>query len=269
MKAWQLERLGGALELRDIATPEVRRDSVLVRIETSVLMSYFKDYIDGKLPIYNPPRGWFTPGGNGVGVVQAVGDDVVHVRPGQRVLISSYLVANENVHEPAEFRLGVTAMGPRAKALQENWRDGTLAQFALTPKSSVTPIEALDALDATQLAALIRFAIPYGRLLRGRFTAGENIIVIGATSAYGSAAVLLTLALGASRVVAAGRNKAVLGALAELGGRRVTPVILTGDIKDDVVHCAQPRTEARQSPSIWLARRWPVCGAYGEGAASC
>jgi alcohol dehydrogenase len=39
MKAWQLDRLGGSLTLKDIAMPELRFGSVLVRLEASPLMS--------------------------------------------------------------------------------------------------------------------------------------------------------------------------------------------------------------------------------------
>jgi|SRR5712672_2195654 len=82
MKAWQLDRLGGNLTFKDIATPEVRPGSVFVRIEASALMSYLKAYVEGQLPMYNPPKGAFTPGTNGVGVVHAVGRDVWHLKPG-------------------------------------------------------------------------------------------------------------------------------------------------------------------------------------------
>jgi NADPH:quinone reductase-like Zn-dependent oxidoreductase len=53
--------------------------------------------------------------------------------------------------------------------------------------------------------------------------AGETVIVNGATGAYGSAAVLVALAMGATRVVAAGRKKETLDKLAEAGGTRVIP----------------------------------------------
>jgi alcohol dehydrogenase len=55
MKAWRLEGLGGALGLEDVPRPEPRPGSVLVRIEASVLMSYLKPYVEGKLPFYRPP----------------------------------------------------------------------------------------------------------------------------------------------------------------------------------------------------------------------
>src|SRR5258708_21911070 len=39
--------------------------------------------------------------------------------------------------------------------------------------------------------------------------------------------------MGAGRVIAAGRNRAALEALARAGGARVTPVALTGDVQTD------------------------------------
>jgi alcohol dehydrogenase len=233
MKAWQLDQLGGNLSFKDIATPEVRPGSVLVRIEASALMSYLKAYVEGNLPMYNPPKGAFTPGTNGVGVVHAVGRDVWHLKPGQRVVLSSHFMAAENVEDPAQILIGLTAFGPAAELVQADWRDGTLAEYALMPKAAVTPAEGLDKIDSAQLVVVSRFIIPYGGLLRGRLAAGETLIVTGATGAYGSAAVLLAIAMGARRVVAAGRNAVALEALVRAGGSRVVPVVLTGDIQAD------------------------------------
>jgi alcohol dehydrogenase len=233
MKAWQLDSLGGNLTFNDIAMPEVRPGSVLVRMEASALMSYLKAYVEGQLPMYNPPKGAFTPGTNGVGVVEAVGRDVWHLKPGQRVVLSSHFVAAENVEDPAQILIGLTAFGPAAELVQADWRDGTLAEYALMPKAAVTPAEGLDEIDSAQLVVVSRFIIPYGGLLRGRLAAGETLVVTGATGAYGSVAVLLALAMGVGRVVAAGRNTAALEALVRAGGSRVVPVSLTGDIQAD------------------------------------
>jgi alcohol dehydrogenase len=234
MKAWQLDRLGGTLSLQDRALPELRPGSVLVRIEATALLSYQKAYVEGKLPAYSPPAGPFTPGTNGVGIIHAVGRDVWHLKPGQRVVLSPHLTATENVEDPAQILIGLTAFGPGSPALQEDFRDGTLAEYALMPKTTVTPAEGLDHIDAAQLSVLMRYIVPYGGLLRGRLAVGETLIVTGATGAYGCAAVLLALALGAGRVVAAGRNATALSALSRLGGARVVPVALTGDLDADI-----------------------------------
>jgi alcohol dehydrogenase len=232
MKAWRLDRLGGTLALQDVPTPEPRPGSVLVRIEASVLMSYLKPYVEGKLPIYNPPPGPFTIGTNGVGVVAAIGRDVWHLRPGQRVVLSSHFVAREHVEDPAQILIGLTA-DAGAEAVLADWPDGTLAEYALMPVEAVTPAEGLDQLDAAQLAAICRCVIPYGGLLRGRLAAGEMLIVNGATGAYGAAAVMLGAGMGAGRVIAAGRNRAALEAVSRVGGSRVSTIALTGDVNAD------------------------------------
>ncbi len=166
MKAWRLERLGGTLGLKDVPTPEPRPGSVLVRIEASALMSYLKPYVAGKLPLYNPPPGPFTPGTNGVGVVAAVGRDVWHLKPGQRVVLSSHFVARDNVEDPAQILIGLTA-GEGAAPVLADWPDGTLAEYALMPVEAVTPAEGLDHLDAAQLAAVGRCIIPHCRRVAG------------------------------------------------------------------------------------------------------
>ncbi|MFM0608196.1 zinc-binding alcohol dehydrogenase family protein [Paraburkholderia sediminicola] len=233
MKAWQLERLGGTLSLTDIPVPEPRAGSVVVRIEASSLMSYIKAYVGGELPIYHAPPQPFIPGGNGVGVVHAVGRDVWHLQPGQRVVLQSHFVAQENVREPAQILIGVTANGSVAHRVQADWPDGTLAEYASFPASAVTPVDDLPQLSAVQLALTTRCIVPFGGLLRGRLAAGETLIVSGATGAYGSAAVLVALAMGASRVVAVGRNAQVLESVAALGRGRVVTVVATGDVAAD------------------------------------
>jgi NADPH:quinone reductase-like Zn-dependent oxidoreductase len=263
MKAWQLERLGGPLRFTDIAIPEPPSGGVVVRLETSSLMSYMKDYVEGKLPIYRPPGGVFIPGGNGVGVIHAVGPGVWHLKPGQRVVLSSHYVAQENVQDPAQILIGVTAHGEIAAKVQADWRDGTLAQYALFPASAVTPVENLSQVDAVQLAVSMRFIVPFGGLLRGRLAAGETLVVSGATGAYGTAAVLLALAMGAGRIVAVGRNATALEAIAAAGGERVVPVTATGDIQIDAsairaaanggAHMAFDMVGSARDPNMTLA----------------
>src|SRR6202048_1888694 len=232
MKAWQLDRLRGELRFNDVRTREPRPGSAWVRIEASALMSYLKAYVEGKLPIYNPPPGPFTIGTNGVGVVEVVGRDVWHLRRGERVVLSSHFVAPENVEDPAQVLIGLTS-SPDAAQVLADWPDGTLAEYALMPAEVVTPAEGLEDFDAAQLVTIGRCIIPFGGLLRGRLAPGETLVVNGATGAYGTAAGLLGVAMGAARVIAAGRNQAALEAVARAGGPRVSTVTLTGEVQKD------------------------------------
>jgi alcohol dehydrogenase len=145
---------------------------------------------------------------------------------------TAHFVARDNVEDRAQILIGLTA-GVGAEPVLADWPDGTLAEYALMPVEAVTPAEGLDHLDAAHLAAVSRCIIPYGGLLRGRLAAGEMLVVNGATGAYGTAAVLLGIAMGAGRVIAAGRNRTALEAVSRVGGQRVSSVALTGDIKAD------------------------------------
>jgi len=108
-----------------------------------------------------------------------------------------HFVAQENVQDPAQILIGVTAHGAVAAQVQSDWRDGTLAEYASFPASAVTPAEDLPHVNAVQLAVSMRYIVPFGGLLRGRLAAGETLVISGATGAYGTAAVFLALAMGA------------------------------------------------------------------------
>ena len=81
-----------------------------------------------------------------------------------------------------------------------------------------------DGLDDVTAAALPNPAI---LVERAKFVAGETVLVNGATGASGRLAVQISKHLGAKRVIATGRNTAVLAELSTLGADATIP--LTGD----------------------------------------
>jgi alcohol dehydrogenase len=237
-KAWRAVE-GGKLELQDHTTAEPGPGGVLVRMQAVPILSYLRQVLDGSLGYDTPPRP-FTPGTNGIGVIDAVGPGVYHLRPGMRVVLNPHAIANELVAEPAQILVGLTAMrssqaqqgqpDATAKPLQAAWPDGTLAELARMPASVVTPLPpALDAFPAERLAAIGKLAVPFGGFLRAGLQAGEIVVVNGATGYFGPAGAVLALALGAARVVAAGRDRDALRDLAAASGGRLVPVALSGD----------------------------------------
>ncbi|WP_322061976.1 zinc-binding dehydrogenase [Paraburkholderia sp. J63] len=232
MKAWMLDRPGQPLALREVPQPEPRRGALLVGVEAVPLLSYTRQYVEGKLP-YGYPPGPFSPGTNGIGRVLAIGEGVYGYRAGQRVALSPYWVADEALREPAQALLGLTAISPDSAPMLADFPHGTLREAVELPASTVFPLDGLDDAPSAQLAALGKLVVPFGGLRRGRLAAGETVVVNGAAGAFGSAAVLDALALGASRVVAVGRRAAALAPLAELGGGRVATVTLSGDSARD------------------------------------
>jgi alcohol dehydrogenase len=235
MKAWRLKGMGGKLELKEILIPKVRAGSVLVKVSVSGLVSYLKSYTEGKLMHYSPPPHEFTIGSNAIGYVEEIGADVWHLKPGQRVIISSHIVARDNVDSPMMLLLGITKNGEDALSAQLEWPDGTLASYVLVPIESITVLDGLEHYSDHQLSALTRFIVPYGGLLKGELAAGETLVVNGASGSFGSAAVFLGIAMGAARVVITGRNREALEHIAKQAGPRVFPVLLKGNTAEDAM----------------------------------
>ena len=121
--------------------------------------------------------------------------------------------------------------------------DGTLVYFVagdgplgtMAEKAVVDPrrsIELPDGVDVAKVAAAMNPAMSSWVALRQRvpISPGQNVLVLGATGNAGTMAVQVAQLLGAGHVVAAGRDRTRLAALA---GRGAQTVELTGDRDPD------------------------------------
>jgi alcohol dehydrogenase len=233
-KAWRLHALHD-LRFEDVETRVAAADGVLVRVEAGMVLSYTDRLISGLLPYSLPPMP-FVPGTNAIGRVIGTGANVSHVNAGDRVFLSPHLRADVPEPEPPQILIGLTTMGasPAALALQARWRDGVFAEVAHWPAACVTPLTFLDDKPATELIGLAKLIVPFGGLQRTGMRGGETIIINGASGYFGSGAVMLAVAMGAGRVVAAGRRPEVLEPLRDRLGPRVIPAILSGDANKDL-----------------------------------
>jgi alcohol dehydrogenase len=234
MKAWRLERAGGRLALEERLIPEPRQGGVTVRMRAAPVLTYMAQVVAGKLATYQFPDGPFTPGTGGFGEVASVGGGVHALAPGDRVVVDPHYVADRAVPEPARILIGLTRISPDSAALQAEWPDGTFAEYAHLPAAVLTRVPASVDLPAVRLAIFGKFAVPYGGLQAIALTAGETLIVNGASGNFGSAAVLLGVALGCARVIAAGRDAGALAGVVRKAGSRACAVALSGDAARDV-----------------------------------
>lgn len=233
MKAWLLNPSSKELTLADRPVPKPRRGAVTVRIDAAMVLGYMKELLSGGRGQTFPTRP-FVPGTNAVGVIAEIGQGVYHAKVGQRVSLHPHLVAEERIAAPAQLLLGHPArFGEASEDLQADWLDGTFAEYVEWPASLTTPIDALGAMPAPQALGLSKAVVPYGGLLRIGVLPGEVVAINGASGYFGSAGVLVAVAMGASRVLAIGRDAKVLGDLATAVGGRVIPVPLSGDAESD------------------------------------
>jgi alcohol dehydrogenase len=64
-------------------------------------------------------------------------------------------------------------------------------------------------------------AVPYGGFLSAELKPGEAVIIGGATGNFGAHAVIVALAMGASRIIPSGRNASILEKLKTLDPNRI------------------------------------------------
>jgi alcohol dehydrogenase len=196
--------------------------------------------LSGAAPYSMPPMP-FVPGTNAIGRVLAIGENVTYVGQGDRVFLSPHLRGDVPDAEPPQILIGLTAtmVTEAALALQSRWRDGVFAEIAHWPAACVTPLGGLDDRPATELIGLAKIVVPFGGLQRAGLRGGDTIIVNGATGYFGTGAVMLAAAMGAGRVVAAGRKPQALERLRDVFGPRVVPAVVTGDAATDAATLRQ------------------------------
>ena len=198
------------------------------------VLTYMADVVAGRLANYAFPDMPFTPGTGGFGEVAEVGRGVHALRTGDRVVINPHYVADNAAPEPAQILIGLTRISPDSAPLQADWPDGSFAEYGHFPAAVLTQVPKSVDLPAPRLATFGKFAVPYGGLLGIGLQAGETLLVNGASGNFGSAAVLLGVALGCSRVIAAARDAKALAGVVWKAGPRAQPVLLTGNAERDV-----------------------------------
>jgi alcohol dehydrogenase len=233
-KAWRLHAHND-LRFDEVETPKPAPDGVLVRIEAGMVLSYMGRVLSGQVPYSLPPMP-FVPGTNAIARVIAVGENVSHVRPGDRVFLSPHLRGDVPDSDPPQILIGLTTTvtTPAALTMQMRWRDGVFAEIAHWPAACVTPLFDMNDKPAAELIGLAKLIVPFGGLQRTDMRGGDTILINGATGYFGSGAVMLAASMGAGRVVAVGRKREALEMLRDTFGPRVIPAVVTGDAEKDL-----------------------------------
>jgi NADPH2:quinone reductase len=179
-------RGGGGPEwvLDEIEVPTPRAGQALVRVEAAGLNRADLGMLLGTYRPGGANLGSFTAGLELAGTVAAVGDGVTDVAVGDPVM-------------------GTTL--------------GAFAAYAIADARQLVPVP--DGVSWTDAAALpVALTTEHDALVtQAGFTAGQRVLVTGATSGVGMIAVQLAKALGAAAVIATTTSASKRGALAEVG----------------------------------------------------
>jgi NADPH:quinone reductase-like Zn-dependent oxidoreductase len=171
MKAVVRDTYGSAdPEVRDIAKPEIRDDEVLVSVRAAGMDQGVWHVMTGlPYPIRIAGYGLRTPktpglGSDVAGVVEAVGNDVTTLRPGDAV-----------------FGIGT----------------GTFAQYARAAANKLAPKPANLTFEQAAVVAVSGLPALQGLRDHGRVELGQKVLIIGASGGVGTYAVQLAKVFGA------------------------------------------------------------------------
>ena len=178
MKAIRVHEFGGpeVLKLEDVATPKPSSGEVLVRIHAAGVNPY-DTYVRAGTYAVKPPLP-YTPGSDGAGVVELVGEGVKKVKKGDRVYTARTLT-------------------------------GAYAEYALALEEQVHPLP--EKIDFQQGAGIW---VPYGTAYHALYHsaeahASETVLVHGASGGVGIAALQIGRAMGLKIFGTAGTPKGV------------------------------------------------------------
>ncbi len=189
MKAIQVHQFGGpeVLALHDIPTPKPGPGEVLVRVRAAGVNPYDTYMRNGSYAI-KPPLP-YTPGSDAAGTIEAVGQGITRVKPGDRVYTATTL-------------------------------SGAYAEYALALEAQVHQLP-----EGTSFAQGAGLWVPYGTAYtalhhHAAARAGETVLIHGASGGVGVAAVQFARAQGLVVLGTAGTERG-LDLVKQQGAHRV------------------------------------------------
>jgi NADPH:quinone reductase-like Zn-dependent oxidoreductase len=268
MKAVRFHEFGGpeVLKYEDVPEPELRKDQVLIRVKACA-MNHLDLWVRKGLPGVKLPH---IDGSDVSGDVIEVGEYITALKSGTRVLLAPMMFCN---HCPEcetgrqNFCRQFTVLG--------NGVDGGDRELMAVPRYMVIPIP--DSLGYDEAAAVPLVFLTAWHMLVGRcnLRPGETVLVLGAGSGVGSAAIQIAKLFNCSVITTAGDDRK-LAKGRELGAdytinhyqQKISDEVkkITGKAGADVVfeHVGQATWEESMK-SLRAGGRLVTCGATTGG----
>ncbi len=209
MKAIRFHQHGGpeVLKYEEVPEPQLRQDQVLVRVKACAL-NHLDLFVRSGVPGVPLPQ---IPGSDISGDVAEVGEYITDLKPGTRVLLAPMSFCN---HCEACLR-GEQNFCPEFSVLGYRVPGGD-CEYIAAPRSNVIPIPPEMTYDEAAAVPLVFLTAWHMLVARAKIRPGQLILVLGAGSGVGSAAIQIAKLWGC-RVIATAGDERKLDRARELG----------------------------------------------------
>ena len=269
MNAARLHTIGQPMKIDEILLPAVRPTDVLVEVRICGVVPNLRRVIGNFFGTEAPDRKRFPPlpaifGLDPAGVVAAVGDQVLSVRPGQRV----YVNPARGCGSCRMCRTGrsivcqnMTMQGyfGRSIDIMKAYPYGGLSQFITAPSNALVLLP--DNVTFEDAARFGYLGTAYSALKKIDVGPGDTLLVNGISGMLGLCAALLGLAMGARKILGTGRNQALLERVKAISPDRIEVYAMTDELTPD------PDQPERDPFIMWT--RSATDGLFVDGVIDC
>jgi NADPH:quinone reductase-like Zn-dependent oxidoreductase len=200
MKAVRIHQFGGpeVLTYEDVPDPKPRKDQVLIRVRACSL-NHLDLFVRKGLPGVNLPH---ILGSDIAGEIVEVGEYVTDLKPGQRVLVAPMHFCNHCAKCVAGLQNQC-----RQFTVLGNGVDGGNCELMAVPAVNAIPIP--DWLDCNEAASVPLVFLTAWHMLTGRaaIRPGQTVLVLGANSGVGIAAIQIAKLFHARVITTAGDER--------------------------------------------------------------
>jgi NADPH:quinone reductase-like Zn-dependent oxidoreductase len=209
MKAIRIHAFGGpeVLKYEDVPEPELRKDQVLVQVKACAL-NHLDLWIRKGIPGIQLP---LILGSDVSGVIARVGEYITDLKEGQRVLLapmSACYHCEFCLRGEHSFCSQFTVRGQRI--------NGGDCEYVAVPRVEVIPIPETLTYDEAASVPLVFLTAWHMLVTRAKVHHGQTVLVLGAGSGVGTAAIQICKMLGCTVITTAG-NERKLDLARELG----------------------------------------------------